>query len=149
MGRGTPWGLSLSPGSVSHRPVAPENRLGLEGGGGRGDGGQSTPLTGEDRIADIQLPSVSGYNPSQAAPSSSFSTAQSSCSIIQLVETQPRRALLCEGLTELTERAARQLAREAAAGDLPTVQPLRATRLPTLSSDRCFFRRNIQTSSCL
>lgn len=93
------------------------------------EGDSRPPSLEKTELQGPQLPSVSGYNPSQAAPSSSFSTAQSSCSIIQLVETQPRRALLCRGLTELTERAARQLAREAAAGDLPE-QPLRATRLP-------------------
>lgn len=93
------------------------------------EGDSRPPSLEKTELQGPQLPSVSRYNPSQAAPSSSFSTAQSSCSIIQLVETQPRRALLCRGLTELTERAARQLAREAGAGDSPE-QPLRAARLP-------------------
>lgn len=60
--------------------------------------------------------SVSGYSlsqPATKASSSSFPTAQSGCSIINLLEIQPSTAPLSKGLTWLTERAAgRQLAQE-------------------------------------
>ena len=71
------------------------------------EGDSRPPSLEKTELQGPQLPFVSSYNPSQPAPSSGFSTAQSSCSIIQLVETQPRRALLCRGLTGLTEKAVR------------------------------------------
>ena len=97
------------------------------------EGDSRAPSLEKTELQGPQLPSVSDYNPSQPAPSSSFSTAQSSCSIIQLVETQPRRALLSRGLTELTERAAsRQLAQEGQelGKNSGKSRPLKAIHLP-------------------
>lgn len=109
-------------------------RLGQRVGEAEGmEGDSRAPSLEKTELQGPQLPSVSGYNPSQPAPSSSFSTAQSSCSIIQLLETQPRRALLSRGLTELTERAAsRQLAPEGRelGKNSGKSRPLRAIHLP-------------------
>lgn len=83
MGRGLP---EAQPESREAYPIGLlplRTRLGLEGGGGRGDGGgQSAPSLEKTELQGPQLPSVSGYKLCQAAPSSSFSTAQSSCSSI-------------------------------------------------------------------
>lgn len=94
------------PGSVSHRPVAPENKAG-PGGWGRQRGWRGTDSTPslEDRIAGATVAICLWLQPKPGGPQLQFLHCTVKLLHYSARGNPAQEGLLCRGLTELTERS--------------------------------------------